>query len=123
MAGGAVAAGAVAGGAGAPIEKALALRVRWANVVEKLDGNAAVGGALIASNTAPVTEVLRHDENARLFDFFDKDALVGELNAVLDDASLRERLGATARTDAVEGFDLRNVCLPKQLAWVKALAG
>ena len=83
----------------------------------------AVGGALIASNTAPVTEVLRHDENARLFDFFDKDALVGELNAVLDDASLRERLGETARKDAVEGFDLRNVCLPKQLAWVKALAG
>jgi len=83
----------------------------------------AVGGALIASNTAPVAEVLKHDHNARLFEFFDQDALVAEVNAVLDDDDLQNRLGEQARADAVAEFDLRTVCLPKQLDWVKKLAG
>ena len=35
------------------------------------------GAAIVASDTAPVREVLSHDDNGRLVDFFDGDALVG----------------------------------------------
>ena len=80
-----------------------------------------VEGAIVASSTAPVQEVLEHDRTARLFDFFDGDALVRELNMVLDDAELRNRLGKAARAKAVAEYDLRSVCMPKQMDWVKAL--
>lgn len=83
----------------------------------------AVQGAIVASSTAPVKEVLEHDNNARLFDFFDGDAMVSELNAVLDDNALRDRLGKAARAKAVAKYDLRTVCMPKQLEWVKGLVG
>lgn len=83
----------------------------------------AVQGAIVASDTAPVAEVLTHDNNARLFDFFDGAALVREVNAVLDDDALRARLGKAAREKAVAEFDLRRVCLPQQMDWVNRLAG
>ena len=83
----------------------------------------AVQGAIVAGSTAPVKEVLEHDNNARLFDFFDGDAMVRELNAVLDDDELRDRLGKAARAKAVAEYDLRKVCMPKQLEWVKGLVG
>ena len=81
-----------------------------------------VQGALIASATAPVQEVLTHNETARLFDFFDGDALVEELNIVLDDKALQDRLGEAARAKAVREYDLRSVCMPNQMQWVTALA-
>jgi len=81
-----------------------------------------VQGAIIASDTAPVAEVLTHGETARLFDFFDGNALVREVNAVLDDPQMREALGKAARAKAVAEYDLRRVCLPRQMAWVKRLA-
>lgn len=82
-----------------------------------------VEGAIVASATAPVQEVLEHDKTARLFDFFDGDALVRELNTVLDDAELRNRLGKAAREKAVAEYDLRSVCMPRQMEWVKGLVG
>lgn len=82
-----------------------------------------VEGAIIASDTAPVQEVLTHGHTARLFDFFDGDALVREVNTVLDDADLRQSLGENARKLAVSQYDLRTACLPRQMNWVKALAG
>ena len=82
-----------------------------------------VQGALIASSTAPVTEVLEHDKTARLFDFFDRDALVEELNTVLDDQELQDRLGKAARAKAVAEYDLRTVCMPNQMEWVNGLVG
>lgn len=82
-----------------------------------------VEGAIVASATAPVQEVLEHDQTARLFDFFDGDALVRELNTVLDDAELRDRLGKAAREKAVAEYDLRSVCMPRQMEWVSGLVG
>ena len=81
-----------------------------------------VQGAIIASDTAPVAEVLTHGETARLFDFFDGNTLVREVNAVLDDPQMREALGKAARAKAVAEYDLRRVCLPRQMAWVKRSA-
>lgn len=80
------------------------------------------GCAILASAVDPVTEVLTHGENARLVGFFDREALVGEACELLDAEAERQRLGARARSDVVERYDLARVCLPRQLAWVDRLA-
>ena len=80
------------------------------------------GGAILASDTAPVREVIFDDETGLLTDFFDTDALADNLNRLLDDAGLRSRLGAAARQLVLDRFDLEKTCLPQQLQWVDALA-
>lgn len=81
-----------------------------------------VGGAIVASDTAPVREVIRHDETGRLVDFFDGAALVDQVDRLLDDAPARERLGRNARAQVQAEYDLHSVCLPGQVAWVESLA-
>ena len=80
------------------------------------------GGAILASDTAPVREVIFDDETGLLTDFFDTDALADNLNRLLDDAKLRSRLGIAARQFVLDRFDLEKICLPQQLQWVDALA-
>jgi glycosyltransferase involved in cell wall biosynthesis len=58
-----------------------------------------------------------------LVDFFDVKGLAQEVCGLLDDAPARARLGASARAAARAQYDLQTICLPRQLAWVGALAG
>lgn len=81
------------------------------------------GCAIVASNTDPVREVLTHHETGRLFDFFDTGALVQEVCDLLQSPSERARLGSQARKFVQQRYDLRTVCLPQQMAWVRSLAG
>lgn len=81
------------------------------------------GCAIVASDTPPVREAIVHDETGRLVSFFDRGALADAVCDLLDDAGGRARLGANARTFAQATYDLNSVCLPRQLAWVDALAG
>lgn len=80
------------------------------------------GAAVVASDVAPVREVLDHDVTGRLVDFFDQEALLSEVTALLEDEAARARLGAAARAHVVGHYDLRRVCLPQHLAWVEQLA-
>ena len=82
----------------------------------------AAGGAIVASDTAPVREAIRHGETGRLVDFFDGDALVEETCHLLDDPEMRAELGAAARRHVVENYDLNTVCLPRQMDWIDQLA-
>ncbi|MGX9355646.1 glycosyltransferase [Roseobacteraceae bacterium S113] len=82
----------------------------------------AAGSPIIASGTAPVREVLRDGENALLVDFFDQDAIVEKVSEMIDNPELAGRLRAQAREDVVREFDLRSVCLPRQLSWVDEVA-
>lgn len=79
--------------------------------------------AIVASDTAPVREVIEHDETGRLVDFFNARQLADEVCSLLDDPVARDRLGRNARSKARERYDLKTVCLPQQLAWVDQLAG
>lgn len=81
-----------------------------------------VGCALVGSNTAPVREVLEHDQNSLLVDFFDTAALAQTVADLLADAPLRQRLGAQARQWVQTHADLHQVTLPQQLQWLQALA-
>lgn len=78
----------------------------------------ACGAAIVASDTAPVREVVTHARTGRLVDFFDRAALLREVCDLLDDAEARARLGAAARALMVARYDLHETCLPRQIAWV-----
>ena len=82
-----------------------------------------VGCAIVASDTQPLREAIRHDDTGRLVDFFDVPGLANEVCALLDDPVARQRLGANARAFAQATYDLKTVCLPRQLQWVQGLAG
>jgi len=80
------------------------------------------GCAIVASDTAPLREAITHDETGRLVHFFDVAGLASEICALLDDPAARQRLGANARAFAQAHYDLKRVCLPRQLEWVTKLA-
>lgn len=77
--------------------------------------------AIVASDVAPVREVIEHDKTGRLVDFFDTDALTAEICAMLDDPDMRARLGQAARRLMQEQYDLHSICLPRQLTWVSGI--
>ena len=79
------------------------------------------GCAIVASNTQPLQEAIRHNDTGRLIDFFDAAGLADEVCALLDDPQARQQLGQNARAFAQQNYDLKTVCLPKQLAWVAGL--
>jgi glycosyltransferase involved in cell wall biosynthesis len=80
------------------------------------------GCAIVASDTAPEREAIRHGETGQLVDFFDPAALAQQVIALCDDPAERARLGARARAFAVAHYDLETRCLPRQIEWVNRLA-
>lgn len=82
----------------------------------------AAGCQVIASDTEPVRELIRNGENGRLVPFFDVDAWSEALIRALEPDPEAAWLGAVARATITEGYDLKRVCLPKQIAWVEAQA-
>ena len=80
------------------------------------------GCLLIASRTAPVTEVLVDGENGRLVDFFDRDALVAAIVSALRDPTRGRAMREAARATAMQRFDLRTRCLPAALKLIRSLA-
>ncbi|MTJ04764.1 MAG: glycosyltransferase [Sediminimonas qiaohouensis] len=81
-----------------------------------------VGAAIVASDTAPVREVIADGETGLLTGFFDQDALIASVCGLLDDPEARERLGRAARAHVRQHYDLETVCLPAQMRWVDRLA-
>lgn len=81
-----------------------------------------VGCAIVASDTAPVREVIAHGREGLLVDFFDPPALVRAVARLLDDAELRARCGAAARQAVVTGYDLKQHCLPRHVQLVESVA-
>ena len=79
------------------------------------------GCAIVASDTQPLHEAIRHDDTGRLVGFFDVQGLAREVCTLLDDAPARERLGRQARAFAQATYDLRSSCLPRQFQWVERL--
>lgn len=80
------------------------------------------GCAIVASDTSPVREAIRHGETGQLVDFFDPTALAQQVVALCDNPTERARLGTQARAFAVAHCDLETRCLPGQIAWVEQLA-
>ena len=80
------------------------------------------GGLLVASDTQPVREVVEHGRNGLLVDFHDPAALARTVVNVLENRDSLAPLRAQARRDIVDRYDLRTVCLPRQLELVSQVA-
>ena len=80
-----------------------------------------IGCAVVACNTDPVKEVIEHNTNGLLIDFFQPDALAKSVIDLLADPVERARLASAARKTIQYQFDLQTQCLPKQLEWLEGL--
>ncbi|HAB47444.1 MAG TPA: glycosyl transferase [Lautropia sp.] len=80
-----------------------------------------VGCAIVASDTQPLHEAIRHGDTGRLVNFFDADSLARQVAELLEDRVEASRLGANARDFARANYDLKTICLPRQLEWVGGL--
>ncbi len=76
------------------------------------------GAYVVASDTAPVSELIRHGENGYLVDFFAQEQLVDAVCRGLADEARADPVRAAARASVVAGFDLETVCLPGALRLV-----
>lgn len=82
-----------------------------------------IGCTIVASDTAPVKEVITHNETGKLVNFFDNQALAAQIIDLLNNPEARQKLGQQARAYAVEHYDLVTVCLPQQLQWINEMLG
>jgi glycosyltransferase involved in cell wall biosynthesis len=78
---------------------------------------------VIASRTPPVEEVIDGTGNGRLVDFFDTEALAGEICAALRNQAATIETRRNARRCIIEQFDLKSTCLPAHLALIERLSG
>lgn len=69
----------------------------------------ACGVTVLASDTAPVQEIITHGENGLLVDFFDVDAFVDQASRVLDEPREFKHLGQAAQRLIRERYSL-DVC-------------
>lgn len=76
------------------------------------------GCTLVASRTPPVQEVIDHGFNGMLVDFFEPEALVEQVAALLDDPADRWRMGQNARQTIVDRYD-RATLLPQTIEWLQ----
>jgi glycosyltransferase involved in cell wall biosynthesis len=81
----------------------------------------AAGALVVGSATAPVTEVIRDEENGLLVDFFSSEDLVNAICRVLEYPDRMLEIRRQARQTIVERFDLRSICLPRQIKLLEGL--
>lgn len=77
-----------------------------------------IGCALVASDTAPVRELIEPGEHGWLVDFFDAEALAQTVAQALDDPAARRAMGRRARERIVAQYDLRRHGLPAGVRFV-----
>ena len=75
----------------------------------------AAGCAVVASRTAPVTEVITDRKSGLLVDFFSPAEVAARVDEVLDRGPTVAAIRRQARRTIVARYDLRRVCLPAHL--------
>ena len=87
------------------------------SLLEAMSASACV----VASDTAPVREVIQNQETGILVDFFDHEGIADAVAAMLDSEQERTALGSRARNLIQRTYDLRDICLPKQINWAELI--
>ncbi len=80
----------------------------------------AAGAMVVASDTAPVREVIVDGENGKLVDFFNYAALSKAMIDALENPQDYENMRINARRTIVEGYDLETICLPHLVEFVES---
>ena len=76
------------------------------------------GCLIVASDTAPVTEVIKDSVNGLLVDFFSPQQVCGRVIEALDNPDKMIKIRAKARETILAKYDLDKL-LPQHLQWVK----
>ena len=77
---------------------------------------------VIGSKTPPVEEVIEHQVNGLLVDFFDTNKLAETIEKVLKSPKKYKKLGKKARKTIQQRYDLNTVCLPRLLKLTDEIA-
>lgn len=77
-----------------------------------------IGCLIVASDTAPVSEVIAHEKTGFLTDFFDARRLAETVADTLAGRDKLSHIGVAARQHVKDNFDLSSVCLPRLLEFV-----
>jgi glycosyltransferase involved in cell wall biosynthesis len=80
------------------------------------------GCRLVASATPPVMEVIEDGFNGLLVDFFSPDEIAAKVIEVLTNPGRFEDMRQNARRTIVEKYDLKRVCLPAQVEYIKKVS-
>ena len=80
------------------------------------------GAPLIASSTAPVTEMIEDGRTGLLFDFFSPAELAERTIEVLANPRRYDAMREAARAHMVASYDLKTRCLPAWLDVVRDTA-
>ena len=80
-----------------------------------------LGGLILGSKTPPVEEVIKHNKNELLVDFFDHQAISKNINKILDDPMKFTSIRKEARKTIENDYDLFKKCLPLQIKIVEGL--
>ena len=80
----------------------------------------ACGAPLVASDTAPVRELLQHEENGLLVDFFSPEQLAAACIRLLNDKTLAEGLRRAARETILQRYALKDL-LPQHVSLIERL--
>jgi glycosyltransferase involved in cell wall biosynthesis len=73
------------------------------------------GCLIVGSRTAPVEELIQHEANGLLVDFFSPQELADRVIEALEDAHAHDSIRHNARETIVTKYDLQAVCLPAHL--------
>lgn len=78
-----------------------------------------IGANVVASDTQPVREVIRHGKNGWLVDFFSPNAIAQQVIQCLAENTVHHAIRSAARKTVVERYDLQSQCLPAQVDWIE----
>jgi glycosyltransferase involved in cell wall biosynthesis len=78
-----------------------------------------VGCTLVASDTGPVKEVINHEKNGLLVDFFDIKKIVNLTIDALATPKSYQAMRSNARETVLDRYDLKDKCLPELVALLR----
>lgn len=81
----------------------------------------ACGCCIVASNTAPIQEVIKDNYSGLLFDFFNINQQVEKVEYALDNKDKMEELRHNARKTVVDNYSLKDL-LPQHIEYIKQVA-
>jgi len=79
------------------------------------------GCLVIGSRTPPVEEVISHNANGLLADFFAPDEIAQHVIDALSDRRQHDEIRNAARATVINKYDLQRVCLPAQIGLLEHL--
>jgi glycosyltransferase involved in cell wall biosynthesis len=79
------------------------------------------GALVIGSRTPPVQEVIEDGCNGLLVDFFNPMEIAEVVNRIFNHPDRMKSLREKARQTILQRYDLKTVCLPKQVELIHAL--